>query len=527
MNEQQPSPEEPPVTPVSGVDDGQGRRIGPRPLDRPSVDPSLAAEFGRPQGVDSAFAPRANHSATNGSIALAPPAPEALSMAFGRPDSAGDMVLQRAPGSVPYGSEPNVEPVFWQDAADRDPWRDPGAGAILGPPAAKTEEAGEEKAKPTPRTGPLLSVPELLFGRRVKPVALAALAGVALLIGVGGGVAGWAIAQSGNPLTSSVTLSQVDPGKERAPGSIADIVKRAQAAVVQIEVQVGSGGGLGSGVMIDGGGYILTNNHVVSAAATDPSATLRVVFADGAKTDGKIVGRDPKTDLAVVKVSVTNPTVIQLGKSGSLAVGDPVVAIGSPLGLSSSVTSGIVSALNRPLQANGEGGDPPVTYDAIQTDAAINHGNSGGALLDDTGALVGINSAILSPNDTGSIGIGFAIPIDFAKRIAEGLIRDGQVKHADIGLNTRVGVRGVHRRRPGAERQAGRGRGQGRHRRGRRDHQARRPGHPHRRRAQRGRDRTQHRRHRARDDRPARQADGATGHHRVRLGWRRVRNQLG
>jgi len=438
MNEQQPSPEQPPATPVSGVDDGQGRRIGPRPLDRPPVDPTQAAEFARPDGVDSAFAPRAASAATNGSIALAPPPPEALSTAFGRPDSLGDVVLQRAPGSVPYGSEPAIEPVFWQDSADRDPWRDPGAGAILGPPAVESEPEGDEAAKPPTRTGPLLSVPELLFGRRVKPVALASLAGVALLIGVAGGVAGWAIAQAGNPLTSSVTLAQVDsPGKQAAPGSVADIVKRTQAAVVQIEVQVGNGGGLGSGVMIDGGGYILTNNHVVSAAASDPSATLRVVFADGTKTDAKIVGRDPKTDLAVVKVSVTNPTVIQLGKSSSLSVGDQVIAIGSPLGLSSSVTSGIVSAVNRPLQAAGEGGDPPVTYDAIQTDAAINHGNSGGALLDDTGALVGINSAILSPSDTGSIGIGFAIPIDFARRIAEALIRDGQVKHADIGLNAR------------------------------------------------------------------------------------------
>jgi S1-C subfamily serine protease len=438
MNEQQPSPEQPPATPVSGVDDGQGRRIGPRPLDRPSVDPTLAAEFGRPDGVDSAFAPRAATTATNGSIALAPPPPEQLSMAFGRPPSAGDTVLQRPPGALPYGSEPEVEPVFWTDSADRDPWRDPGAGAILGPPAAESDADGDDEAKPPTRTGPLLSVPELLFGRRVKPVALATLAGVALLIGVGGGVAGWAIAQSGNPLTSSVTLAQVEsPGKTPAPGSVADIVKRTQAAVVQIEVQVGNGGGLGSGVMIDAGGYILTNNHVVSAAASDPSATLRVVFADGTKTDGKIVGRDPKTDLAVVKVAVTNPTVIQLGRSSALSVGDQVIAIGSPLGLSSSVTSGIVSAVNRPLQAAGEGGDPPVTYDAIQTDAAINHGNSGGALLDDTGALVGINSAILSPSDTGSIGIGFAIPIDFAKKIAEGLIKNGQVKHADIGLNAR------------------------------------------------------------------------------------------
>ncbi|MFI9386115.1 trypsin-like peptidase domain-containing protein [Kutzneria sp. NPDC052558] len=444
MNEQQPSPdrpgpEQPPATPVSGVDDGQGRRIGPRPLDRPPVDPTQAAEFARPDGVDSAFAPRTASPATNGAIALAPPPPEALSMAFGRPDG-GDVLLQRAPGAVPYGSEPAVEPVFWPDSADRDPWRDPGAGAILGPPASDSTPEGEQEGKPPAKTGPLLSVPELLFGRRVKPVALASLAGVALLIGVAGGVAGWAIAQAGNPLTSSVTLAQVDsPGKQVTPGSVADIVKRTQAAVVQIEVQVGSGGGLGSGVMIDSAGYILTNNHVVSAAASDPSATLRVVFADGAKTDAKIVGRDPKTDLAVVKVSVTNPTVIQLGKSSSLAVGDEVIAIGSPLGLSSSVTSGIVSAVNRPLQAAGEGGDPPVTYDAIQTDAAINHGNSGGALLDSTGALVGINSAILSPGgpDGGSIGIGFAIPIDFARRIAESLIRDGQVKHADIGLNAR------------------------------------------------------------------------------------------
>ena len=440
MNEQQPSPEQPPATPVSGVDDGQGRRIGPRPLDRPAVDPSQAAEFGRPQGVDSAFAPRANFAATSSAIALAPPPPEALSMAFGRPDGAGDVRLQRAPGAIPLGSEPTVEPVFWPDAADRDPWRDPGAGAILGPPAADSAEDGESEAKPAAKTGPMLSVPELLFGRRVKPAALGALAGVALLIGVGGGIAGWAIAQSGNPLTSSVTLAQVDDsGRKVVPGSVADIVKRTQAAVVQIEVQVGNGGGLGSGVMIDSAGYILTNNHVVSAAASDSSATLRVVFADGTKTDAKIVGRDPKTDLAVIKVSVTNPTVIQLGKSSNLAVGDQVIAIGSPLGLSSSVTSGIVSAVNRPLQAAGEGGDPPVTYDAIQTDAAINHGNSGGALLDSTGALVGINSAILSSGgpDAGSIGIGFAIPIDFARRIAEGLIKDGQVKHADIGLNAR------------------------------------------------------------------------------------------
>ncbi|GAA0604842.1 trypsin-like peptidase domain-containing protein [Kutzneria viridogrisea] len=441
MSEQSSPPPEGPEafrTPVSGVDDGAHRRIGPRPLDRPSVDPAQAAEFARPQGVTGAFTPPSQ--ATNGSssVQLAPPPPEALVSAFRRPDRGSELRLQRPPGEVPLGEQPAVEPVFWAADAERDPWRDPGTGAVLGPPAdpATKSATGTDQSAPG-GSGALLSVPELLFGRRVKPLALGALAGVALLLGVAGGLVGWGIAQLGNPLTSNVTLSEVEPGKERAPGSIAEITKRVERAVVQIEVRTGQTGGLGSGVVIDGAGYVLTNNHVVSAAAKDPAASLKVVFADGTKTEAKIVGRDARTDLAVIKVSVSNPTVVQLGKSSSLAVGDQVIAIGSPLGLSSSVTSGIVSALNRPFQAAGEGQDPPSTYDAIQTDAAINHGNSGGALLDSTGALVGINSAIASPQDTGSIGIGFAIPIDFARRIAESLIRDGQVHHADIGLNAR------------------------------------------------------------------------------------------
>jgi S1-C subfamily serine protease len=140
----------------------------------------------------------------------------------------------------------------------------------------------------------------------------------------------------------------------------------------------------------------------------------------------------------VVKVDVSNPTVIQMGRSSRLAVGDPVIAIGSPLGLASTVTSGIVSALHRAVTTAGQNGGPPVVYDAIQTDAPINHGNSGGALVNASGALVGINSAISSSSQHGgSIGLGFAIPVDQARAIAQGLIRHGSVHHAKLGVNVR------------------------------------------------------------------------------------------
>ncbi|HEU5109859.1 MAG TPA: trypsin-like peptidase domain-containing protein, partial [Micromonosporaceae bacterium] len=239
--------------------------------------------------------------------------------------------------------------------------------------------------------------------------------------------------------TSDVTLAEVQPGKERPSGSVADIAKRVAPGVVSIEVKSGTSGGTGSGVMIDGQGYIVTNDHVATLAgqAVD-NQKLTVVFTDGHRVDAKLVGRDPKTDLAVLKVEVTNPTVLQLGNSEELQVGDAVIAIGSPLGLENTVTEGIVSALHRPVVAGGENGDDPVVYDGIQTDAAINQGNSGGALVDTTGALVGINSVIRTADgSSGSIGLGFAIPVNAMRWITESLIKTGQVKHADLGLAAR------------------------------------------------------------------------------------------
>ncbi|WP_020498433.1 S1C family serine protease [Sciscionella marina] len=403
-------------------------RIGPRPLHRPQVDPESAAVFGRPDGVPSAFAPR-DALPTRPQPVGRPP--ESLTEAFG--GHGGETGLQRPPsGGEPDKGQPDP---FWDPDAETDPWRDPGTGAVLGAPAVSEQESdAANKPKDTK-----LSLTGLLFGRSVARGALVVLAVAALLIGAVGGVTGWLIGRSGTALTDgSATLAQVDSNVERPKGSVADVVKRAAPAVVSLEVVVGNGGQFGSGVVISPDGYILTNNHVVAQAASNKSATITAVFNDGTRSKAQIVGRDAKTDLAVVKVNVTNPTAIQLGRSSGVQVGDSVIAIGSPLEYKSSVTTGIVSGLNRPVVAAGENGDPPVTYDAIQTDAAINHGNSGGPLLNSSGALIGINSAIKSSGPQGgSIGIGFAIPVDQARQIAQGLIRNGSVKHASLGANVR------------------------------------------------------------------------------------------
>jgi S1-C subfamily serine protease len=278
----------------------------------------------------------------------------------------------------------------------------------------------------------------------VKPSALIVLLVAALLVGAIGGVTGWALGSGGSSLTDvGNTLAQTNAANERAPGSVAGITARVAPAVVSLEVQAGTSGDVGSGVVIDPKGYILTNNHVIAIAASG-AGSITAVFSSGARVAASIVGRDPVTDLAVLKVNATNLTVIKLGTSSGLKPGDPVIAIGSPLGLAGTVTSGIVSALNRPVLIPGENGGPSVLYDAIQTDAAINPGNSGGALVDATGALVGINSAnqTFGGSDSsgeggGSIGLGFAIPIDQATKIAQSLIRTGTVKHANLGVSTR------------------------------------------------------------------------------------------
>jgi S1-C subfamily serine protease len=180
---------------------------------------------------------------------------------------------------------------------------------------------------------------------------------------------------------------------------------------------------------------------VVSSAAGNSDAEIRAVFSDGSGSAARIVGRDPASDVAVIKVEKPGLVTASLGESKDVVVGDSVVAIGSPLGLAGTVTSGIVSALDRPVRLSGEGSDTNAVISAIQTDAAINPGNSGGALVDASGAVVGINTAIasLGGNGTtgGSIGLGFAIPIDTVRNVAQQLISTGSAVHATLGVNTR------------------------------------------------------------------------------------------
>jgi S1-C subfamily serine protease len=410
---------------------GEPPRLGPRPLDRPAVDPGTAAVFGRPRGVSTGFAdgerrpPRSAPSA-------APPTP-ALAIAFGRPDAPGD-TLQRPP--TPVGRASADPDPLW-DRGEASPWRDPESAVGLGPPAASDDEDDDEAPE-----GARLSLREVLFGRRVQVRALLALGAVALLIGALGGLVGRFTAEGAASLTTpDPTITEAAPGKERPPGSVADIAARTVPAVVSIEIRVGEEGGTGSGVVIDPAGYVLTNNHVVAPAADANGSQIEAIFHDGTRSAAQIVGRDPKTDLAVIKVAVANPVVATVGSANGLAVGDGVIAIGSPLGLVGTVTDGIVSALNRPVRLDAAGTDSNAVIDAIQTDAAINPGNSGGPLVDSTGAVVGINTAIRSlsqgEGEGGSIGLGFAIPIDDAKAIAEELIRTGKVVHAEIGLNAR------------------------------------------------------------------------------------------
>jgi putative serine protease PepD len=268
-----------------------------------------------------------------------------------------------------------------------------------------------------------------------------------LVAGVlGGSIGGLIVHHHGNRgELGSVTLgssSSESPIIERAPGSVAGVAAKIVPSVVSIEVKTGSGGDTGSGIVLSTSGYIMTNNHVIAAART--GGVLSVVLPNKSKVPGKLIGHpDPVDDIAIVKVSGVHGLVpAVLGNSDDLAVGDPVIAVGSPLGLAGTVTSGIVSALNRPVEAGGEQGVPEDVIDAIQTDAAINPGNSGGPLVNSAGAVVGVNSAIASlstdqigDSQSGSIGLGFAIPINEAKRIAEQIIAQGYSTHAIIGVS--------------------------------------------------------------------------------------------
>lgn len=294
--------------------------------------------------------------------------------------------------------------------------------------------------------------------RRRGRSRMALVLGAALTALLAGGAVGALLERDTGAGNVQLPQAGAEPVR-RSPNSIAGIAARALPGVVTLHVKGADGEGTGTGFVLDGQGHILTNNHVVEAAG--PDGRITATFDSGETATATVVGRDTGYDLAVVKVNgVRGLNPLPLGNSDNVQVGDPVVAIGAPFDLAGTVTSGIISAKERPVTAGGEKGDgSDVSYvDALQTDAPINPGNSGGPLLDARGRVVGINSAIRSADsgsgeggEPGSIGLGFAIPVNQAKRVAEELINTGRATHPVIGVTldmkysgdgARVGAKG-------------------------------------------------------------------------------------
>jgi putative serine protease PepD len=291
------------------------------------------------------------------------------------------------------------------------------------------------------------TAPERARPRRMRN-SLVATAIVAALVGGGTGAATVALTDgsSGKRVASGVTVTTVTAQNSTAVtnGTVSSAAAKITPSVVTIQVTGSNEAGTGSGVILRSDGYILTNDHVVSVAANGGSITVQT--SDGRSASATIVGRDTTDDLAVIKVSgLTDLTPATFAKSSSVVVGQTVVAVGAPLGLSDTVTSGIVSAKARTVRS---GDTDQAVFAAIQTDAAINPGNSGGALVDLNGNVIGINAAIATtssggvtvPGQTtqsGSIGIGFAIPSDEASRVAAELIATGKASHAVLGVTVK------------------------------------------------------------------------------------------
>ncbi|WP_207914566.1 trypsin-like peptidase domain-containing protein [Micromonospora sp. KC213] len=324
--------------------------------------------------------------------------------------------------TAPHGSGSGTASPWWSDAL-ADPWRDPYAPAAVVLPTAPVGAAPEPVSDPDapgrPRLRQLLLIPLI----------------TALLAGALGGALGYAFAVRGGA-GGGVTLGARPadaPGlAQRRPESLAAVAEKVLPSVVTVRVVSLAGMSEGSGFIVSADGHVITNDHVVG----DGGGRASVVFNDGSTAPATVVGQDPESDIAVIKVSRTGLRPVEFGDSDTLAVGDPVLAFGSPLSLANTVTAGIVSALDRTMQA-GEPGGPVRYYAAIQTDAAVNHGNSGGPLVDAAGRVIGVNSTIKSlvaeGQEAGNIGLAFAIPINQAKRITQDIIGTGKARRTVIG----------------------------------------------------------------------------------------------
>ncbi|MFJ4469008.1 trypsin-like peptidase domain-containing protein [Streptomyces sp. NPDC089424] len=472
-----------PVAPAAGE--------APKPLHDP--DPYSTPPYGEPGPW--APAPPVQHPATtpaHGTATVAPPATPTGAPVVTPPHGTPAPTVAVPPPAVPQTASPAPDPAAQAPAAAPAPAAaqtpllppqapapavpaprtaapaptDPATGAPTAPPAAPAPDPWHRYdpwAAADPATAPgaaLTPAPLQQTGaavlterqrrRRAVKVIVVGTVLVALVSGGIGGLVGAYLERNGG--VGQVELPQAgqeDAGRDA--DSVAGIAARALPSVVTLHVSGSGEAGTGTGFVLDGRGHILTNNHVVEPAGEDGEIT--VTFHDGTTAKAEVVGQDGGYDLAVVRVrGVTGMRPLPLGNSDNVQVGDPVVAIGAPFDLAGTVTSGIISAKERPITAGGEEGDASdISYvDALQTDAPINPGNSGGPLLDARAHVIGINSAIRSAGDgadveggqSGSIGLGFAIPINQGKRVAEELINTGRATHPVIGLTLDMGYTG-------------------------------------------------------------------------------------
>jgi len=383
----------------------------------------------------------AAHAAQQPPAAAQWPAAAPTRPAYGAPNVPGSTYGAPAPG---YG-------------APQHPYSAPSAPSTAAAPASSTDDS---RAQPS-------STSSVGAGKVAALMLAAALVGGTA--GIGGAYAGVNIWSASQPVTASGPASVTVNDTESVNQTTA-IAAKVVPSVVTIAANGGSAGGTGSGVILSEDGYVVTNTHVVTLDGATSDAALSVTTADGRVYDAEIVGLDPMYDLAVIKLQdASGLTPIEFADSAELNVGDAAVAVGAPLGLSNTVTTGIVSALNRSISIASaaapetpgdgteqapeeEGGEGPFYFDfgqgqpqqptstisisVLQTDAAINPGNSGGALVDSEGKLIGINVAIAtagSSGESGSIGVGFAIPSDIVKRITDEIIEDGAATHGLLG----------------------------------------------------------------------------------------------
>ncbi|MEU7064131.1 trypsin-like peptidase domain-containing protein [Streptomyces sp. NPDC046161] len=406
----------------------------PTPPAAPSAPPVPVAPSTTPEPASAAepgAAPAAHpaaHAAGTEPTQQVPAAPTAPPAAAYGQTAAQDVYGQTPQGQAPYGQAPAGHGAEgWPPPPPAVPAYGADGGHGGGTWGAPLTAHGAPGPKPKGRGGLVAGV-----------LVAALLAG-----GVGGGVGYWA-AERGHDGAGSTTITATTPKDlKREPGSVAGLAAGALPSVVTIEASAGDGeGGTGTGFVYDEEGHILTNNHVVASAAN--GGKLTATFSNGKKYDAEVVGRAQGYDVAVIKLKNAPAGLkpLPLGDSDKVAVGDSSIAIGAPFGLSNTVTTGIISAKNRPV-ASGDGSGSKNSYmSALQTDASINPGNSGGPLLDGRGAVIGINSAIQSAGNSGfgggqagSIGLGFAIPINQAKNVAQSLIKTGKPVYPIISVS--------------------------------------------------------------------------------------------